>query len=216
MSGYASQSRSPSVLGPNRDTLLRTHGELHGIGSVSRLLNCFVQNECFQITVAAMQSDVPEIALQGIEFWSSICEEEIDIANEGAAEADEPAPAPSKHFGKGAASHLCPILLETLAKQDESDAEDDWTPSKAAGVCLMLLAQCARDEIIPSVLPFFAHFSSPNWRYREAAIMAFGSILEGPDRQKLIPLAEQAMPALVKALTSDQQVENSFVKEFRI
>lgn len=66
----------------------------------------------------------------------------------------------SQHYAKGAVTHLCNILLETLAKQDESDAEDDWTPAKAAGVCLMLLAQCVGDAIIPAVLPFFTHFSS--------------------------------------------------------
>jgi hypothetical protein len=28
----------------------------------------------------AMKSDVDEIALQGIEFWSSVCDEEVDLA----------------------------------------------------------------------------------------------------------------------------------------
>jgi len=29
-----------------------------------------------------MKSDVDEIALQGIEFWSSVCDEEVDLAIE--------------------------------------------------------------------------------------------------------------------------------------
>lgn len=36
----------------------------------------------FQITMEAMKSDVDEIALQGIEFWSSVCDEEVDLAIE--------------------------------------------------------------------------------------------------------------------------------------
>ena len=29
-----------------------------------------------------MKSDVDEIALQGIEFWSTVCDEEVDLAIE--------------------------------------------------------------------------------------------------------------------------------------
>lgn len=35
-----------------------------------------------QITIEAMESDVDEIALQGIEFWSTVCDEEVDLAIE--------------------------------------------------------------------------------------------------------------------------------------
>ena len=30
----------------------------------------------------AMKSDIDEVALQGIEFWSSVCDEEVDLAIE--------------------------------------------------------------------------------------------------------------------------------------
>lgn len=35
-----------------------------------------------QISVEAMKSPVDEIALQGIEFWSNICDEEMDLTIE--------------------------------------------------------------------------------------------------------------------------------------
>jgi hypothetical protein len=44
--------------------------------------------------------------------------------------------------------------MQTLTKQEEYDDEDDWNPCKAAGVCLMLLANCCEDVIVPHVLPF--------------------------------------------------------------
>lgn len=131
----------------------------------------------------AIKSGEDNVSLQGIEFWSNVCEEEISLAIE-AEEAQENNKAPtrvSRYYAKGATPHLCPLLLETLAKQgeiclfvfpinhiDEGDDEDDWTPHKAAGVCIMLLAQCVGDDIIPCVLPFFQHFSSPNWKYKVA------------------------------------------------
>ena len=35
-----------------------------------------------QITIDAMEHENDEIALQGIEFWSTVCDEEVDLAIE--------------------------------------------------------------------------------------------------------------------------------------
>ena len=34
---------------------------------------------CLQISLDAIKSEVPEVSLQGIEFWSTVCDEEIDL-----------------------------------------------------------------------------------------------------------------------------------------
>ncbi|PNI19426.1 KPNB1 isoform 5, partial [Pan troglodytes] len=84
---------------------------------------------------------------------------------------------------------------------DENDDDDDWNPCKAAGVCLMLLATCCEDDIVPHVLPFIKeHIKNPDWRYRDAAVMAFGCILEGPEPSQLKPLVIQAMPTLIELM----------------
>lgn len=83
----------------------------------------------------------------------------------------------------------------TFFDQDENDDDDDWNPCKAAGVCLMLLSTCCEDDIVPHVLPFIKeHIKNPDWRYRDAAVMAFGSILEGPEPNQLKPLVIQVRP----------------------
>ena len=46
---------------------------------------------CLQITVDAMRSEEDEISLQGIEFWSSLCDEEIDLSIEAAEVCNMPA-----------------------------------------------------------------------------------------------------------------------------
>lgn len=124
-----------------------------------------------------MKSEEDEIALQGIEFWSSVCDEEIELSIE-ATEAEESGTTPSgfsHHYAKGALQHLVPILLQTLTKQDEHDDDEDWTPHKAAGVCLMLLASVCKDDIIPYVLPFVQeNIQMHEWKLRDAAVMAFG------------------------------------------
>uniref|UniRef100_A0A8C1FDK4 Importin N-terminal domain-containing protein n=1 Tax=Cyprinus carpio carpio TaxID=630221 RepID=A0A8C1FDK4_CYPCA len=157
----------------------------------------------FAITIEAMKSDIDEVALQGIEFWSNVCDEEMDLAIEAteASEQGRPPEHTSKFYAKGALQYLVPILTQTLTKQDENDDDDDWNPCKAAGVCLMLLATCCEDDVVPHVLPFIKeHIKHPDWRYRDASVMAFGSILEGPELSQLKPLVIQAMPTLIELM----------------
>ncbi|EEC20062.1 importin beta, nuclear transport factor, putative [Ixodes scapularis] len=161
-----------------------------------------------QITMEAMKSDIDEVALQGIEFWSNVCDEEVDLSIEAseASEQGRPPARTSRFYAKGALQYLVPILVQTLTKQEEHDDEDDWNPCKAAGVCLMLMASCCEDDMIAHSLPFVReHIKHPDWRYRDAAVMTFGCLLEGPDPAILKPLVEQAMPTLIE-LMSDESV----------
>ncbi|KAI8427981.1 hypothetical protein MSG28_002292 [Choristoneura fumiferana] len=157
----------------------------------------------FPITLEAMKSDVDEISLQGIEFWSNVSDEEIDLAIEEAeaGDAGRPPARTSRFYARGALQYLAPVLMQKLTKQDDSDDELEWNPSKAASVCLMLLSNCCEDEIVPHVLPFInLNIKNENWRYREAALMAFGSILGGLEVNTLKPLVEKAMPTLIEAM----------------
>ena len=162
----------------------------------------------FAITLEAMKSEVDEVALQGIEFWSNVCDEEVDLEIERseAEELGKPPENVSRFYAKGALQFIVPILMQTLAKQEDFDDEDDWNPCKAAGVCLMLLATCCQDDVVPHVLPFVKdNIKHTDWRFRDASLMAFGAILEGPDPTNLKPIVEQAMPMLI-ALMSDESV----------
>ena len=38
----------------------------------------------FAISLEAMKSEIDEVQLQGIEFWSNVCDEEVDLAIEAA------------------------------------------------------------------------------------------------------------------------------------
>ncbi|KAG8178707.1 hypothetical protein JTE90_011632 [Oedothorax gibbosus] len=162
----------------------------------------------FAITMEAMKSDIDEVALQGIEFWSNVCDEEVDLDIEAAEASDQgrPPTRTSRFYAKGALQYLVPILMQSLTKQGEHDDDDDWVPSKAAGVCLMLMAACCEDDIVIHVLPFVKNnIKNPDWRYRDAAVMAFGCILEGPDPTNLKPVVEQAMPMFIE-LMADESV----------
>lgn len=91
-----------------------------------------------------------------------------------------------------------------LTKQEEDD--DEWNISMAAGICLGLLAGAVQDAIVPAVIPFIeAHIKSTDWHHREAAIMTFGSILEGPDPTVLTPLVSQALPLLIDMMADSNE-----------
>lgn len=163
----------------------------------------------FAITMDAMKSDIDEVALQGIEFWSNVCDEEVDLSIEAseASERGRPPARTSRFYAKGALQYLVPILMHTLTKQEEGDDEDEWVPCKAAGVCLMLMASCCEDDIIPHVLPFIKeNIKNPDWRFRDAAVMTFGSVLEGPDPTNLKPIVEQALPTLIELMEDNSVV----------
>jgi hypothetical protein len=60
-----------------------------------------------------------QVALQGIEFWSNVCDEEVDLQIEAgeAAEMGRPPEHVSRFYAKGALQFIVPILMQTLTKQ---------------------------------------------------------------------------------------------------
>ena len=104
----------------------------------------------------------------------------------------------SKFFAKVALPEIVPVLLDLLTHQDEDAEEDEWNVAMAASTCLSLLAQAVQDTIVPAVIPFIeANIRATDWHLREAAVMTFGSILDGPDPNVLTPLVNQALPMLI-------------------
>jgi len=145
-----------------------------------------------------------------------LAEEEMELMDMAAelAETGQVPPPESVCVGyvKAALEHLCPLLMETLTKQDEDVEIDDdqWNLSMSGATCLTLVANTVEDAIVPAVMPFVQqHIQSENWRYREAATMAFSSILEGPSDEAIGQFVNQSIPVLLTAL-SDQ---NDLVKD---
>ncbi|CAG8433275.1 4156_t:CDS:10 [Diversispora eburnea] len=163
----------------------------------------YMEKALFGLTVLGMKHEDERVALQAVEFWSTVCDEELELMTE-AVEAQESGEQPdrlSHNFAKAALPEILPVLLWLLTKQDEDADEDDWNVSMAAGTCLSLLAQCVEDAVVAPVIPFVEnHIRHNDWRFREAAVMAFGSILEGPEHKLLANLVNQALPVLIEMM----------------
>ncbi|KAK1326977.1 Transportin-1 [Acorus calamus] len=179
---------------------------------VMRKLSSYIQ-DIFNITSKAVREDEEPVALQAIEFWSSICDEEIDILDEYGGEFTADSDIPCFYFIKQALPALVPLLLETLLKQEDDQDQDEgaWNLAMAGGTCLGLVARTVGDDIVPLVMPFIEeNITKPDWRQREAATYAFGSILEGPSPDKLISIVNIALNFMLTALMKDP---NNHVKD---
>jgi importin subunit beta-1 len=159
-----------------------------------------------QLTFRAITTDQPEVGLQALEFWSTMCDVEIDLIDEiNYAEMEERAPdVECSRYVEAVLSTLIPILTERLTHQDEDQDEDSWNISMAAATCLALVAQTVGDACVELTMAFITqNINSDQWRPKEAAIMAFGSILDGPNTEKMDPLVRQALHFLMGCMTFD-------------
>ena len=163
----------------------------------------YMQQALFLLTIHGMRHNEQRIALQAIEFWSTVCDEEIDLAAEAeeALQYGETPDRVSQNFALGALGEIVPVILWLLTKQDEDADEDEWNEAMAAGTCLSLLAQCVTDAVVAPVVPFVEqNIRNQDWRFREASVMAFGSILDGPSSAILQPLVSQALPVIIEMM----------------
>jgi importin subunit beta-1 len=165
----------------------------------------------FYLTANAVKGDEEPVALQAVEFWSAICDEEIALQDEYEGSEDGNS-AIHFRFIEKALPLLVPLLLETLLKQEEDQDQDDnaWNISMSGGTCLGLISRTVGDAVVPLVMPFVeTNITKPDWHCREAATFAFGSILEGPSVGKLAPLVQAGLDFLLNTMND----ANSQVKD---
>ena len=182
----------------------------------------------FGLTLKCVNQDQPHVAIQALEFWLTICEVEAGIV-EDAAEG-KVNPQKSANYARGAFKHLLPLIFTTLTKQDEDQDEDSWNIAKAGGVCLKLLTYvaflslslslfqhthahthtliimryCVGPDCCAPVLQFItSKIQSQNWRDREAAYLAFGSVLIDKTKAAMEKATSQILPHMVKTIERD-------------
>lgn len=154
----------------------------------------------FELTKHALQHENDELKPYAIEIWCSICEEEMEIMEE-IEEAKSKHQTPKQtcqNIIQKAQNALLPLMLICLTKQQEDVDDDTVDAAKHAGLCISLISQTTRDSVVAPVVPFIhENIVSQDWRFKEAAILAFGCILEGPSVEVLKSMVEKAFPLLL-------------------
>ena len=157
----------------------------------------------YELTTDTIRKDDDEVAKAAIEFWSSLCEVEQDLMDE-AADLTERGLAVQRQcmrYVSAALVHLVPILLETLTKQDEDADEDTYNLHMAGYVCLTCISQTVEDAVVAVIMPFVQqNIQNEDWRLRDAAMMAFISMLDGPKDETIGNAVSQSVPVLLNLL----------------
>ncbi|KAF2076221.1 hypothetical protein CYY_002462 [Polysphondylium violaceum] len=150
--------------------------------------------DLYNLTVSVIEKDPNEgVVLQAIEFWTSLAEEEQLLYDE----LDR-----KQLIIPQALTQLIPVMLKTLTKQEEID--DGWGVTQAGTTCISAMAEVSGDDILPHVYPFIQNnITSPEWRLREAACIALGSILQGPTNFNELP---NLIPHLVNMLKDPNEM----------
>ncbi|KAI0400407.1 armadillo-type protein [Xylaria palmicola] len=177
-------------------------------GCLNRIMGLYYENmrfymekALFGLTILGMKNEDEDVAKLAVEFWSTVCEEEINIEEDNAQSENTEQMRPFYNFARVATGEVVPQLLSLLTKQDEDATDDEYNLARAAYQCLQLYAQAVGANIVPPVLSFVEqHLRSEDWHYREAAVAAFGAIMDGPEEKTLEPIVKQALPVLINMM----------------
>jgi importin subunit beta-1 len=162
------------------------------------------------LTLGAISNDTSEdAAMLAIEFWSTICEEESNIMrdNLAALDVDEALRIEMHNFIKGAAAELAGPLFQGLAKGDLDPNLTTVTIASAASACISLMATTLGNEVVDHFVSMVsATVNSADEQMRDAAMLCFGSILDGPESSVLGGIVNEALPVFFERLVDESAI----------
>jgi importin subunit beta-1 len=144
-------------------------------------------DQLWNVTTNAIRTDAGTCGLQGLLFWLAIAEVEAKMDGE---------PTNGNFCGKFV-NELFELTVACMQQQEEGQTEDDWNISTAASKVLVALVETVGDNIIGPALPWIQkNIEADGWRQQEAAIVACGCVLHGPDPRLMRHFVMQVIPIL--------------------
>jgi importin subunit beta-1 len=156
----------------------------------------------YELTVKAMKDDTYDIKMAVIEFWCTLA-----AIEEAMLLDDDQDGQICQKYVESAFTLLVPMLLETLTTQADEIDDDEHDLRAAGGCCLVGFALAVGNPIFPAVMPFVQQYiNNPDWRLRDAAIVAFSCILDGPTTTTIGHFVQESIPVLLTAFTDPNEI----------
>ena len=137
----------------------------------------FFFDQVCSVTANAARGDDEKLGAQGIEFWTSLAEEELSRRKKQ---------LPEKEYIKKCRSMLIELLISCIQRvtiENEDDEDDELGVALSSGCCLNAMALVIGNDIIGPVIAFVSqHIQDQNWKQRYSALIALGAITEGPEK----------------------------------
>ena len=166
----------------------------------------------YQLTTQSIKSDPDEDSkMSAIEVWNTVCEMESSFLLEEKEAAEMGVPItgrpPCPRYVQAAMEHLVPLLLALLTEQNEDDEDDTHTPQESGANCLELMSQTVEGLIVPHVIGYVEqNIQSPEWRLRDAAIVAFMAILDGHSTADIGQYVTSSMQVMLNSFNDQHPV----------
>ena len=166
----------------------------------------------YQFTTEAIKQDTDDtVKGNAIEVWNTLAEtettlidEEKEAAEMGMTFNNRP---PCPRYVQAAMEHLVPLLLTLLTQQNEDDEDDSHNLQEKAATCLELISLTVEGLIVPHVIPYVQqNIQKQEWRLRDAAIVAFMTILDGPSTEDIGQFVGQSIQIMLQSFGDSHPV----------
>lgn len=161
------------------------------------LLELYFERVC-KTTANAARSDDSKVGANAFEFWTTLAEHELSLKQENVH---------YKRYVENIRDDILQLIFDGLLKIDfdeDDDDEDEWGHAHSATCCLKIMAQLIGNEIQDPVVKYVAmHIQEQDWKKKYAALMALGSITEGPDKKQFANVIVLSLQQLM-AMFDDQ------------
>jgi importin subunit beta-1 len=198
---YIMQKVFDALQNPNEDIRTTAMQTLVEIGRQEYESIEFYFPKICTVTALAAKSDEQTVGAQGIEFWTSLAEEELSRTKKNGH---------LKGYIVQCSGQLVQLLVEgtmRVSMEDEDDDGDDWGVALSSGCCLAKVALLVGNAIMEPVIKFVSeNITAQNWKQRYAALLSLGAITEGPDKMQFMNVVMPGLPNLI-SMFNDQHAK---------
>lgn len=165
----------------------------------------------YELTLGAIQKDPDEqVKMASMEFWCTIAKIELAMLGEEEKCRAQGRPiegARCTRYVEAAAQAMVPLFLHSLSQHSDEYDEETYDLRQAGSQALAAFNETAFESVIPLVIPFVQeNISKPDWRLKDASIVAFFSVLIGPPTTHLSVYIREIIPVILQCFNDQSEI----------